>query len=81
MEDFGIRNSDILIVDRSIKPISGKIIIAAIDGQLTVKQLKIIGKNLSLIAGNPHYASIEITSENDFYVWGVVSSVIHRFDT
>ncbi len=74
----GIFPNDILIIDRSLKPISGKIIIAAIDGELTVKRLKTTGKKIYLLAENPYYKPIEIRDGQEFEVWGVVTCVLHQ---
>lgn len=73
----GIHNGDILIVDKSIKPIDGKVVIAILDGEFTVKRLRMKENGISLIAENPNNKSIEITPERDFKVWGVVIHVIH----
>lgn len=77
MIDAGIHSGDILIVDRSLTPRSGSIVIAAIDGELVVKRLKIIKNKIFLIPENRQYEPIEIKSEMNFEVWGVVTSVIH----
>lgn len=78
MLNAGIHENDILIVDRSLTPTDGKIVIAAVDGLLTVKRLK---KNqdgsIILLAENPDYKSIEIREGNEIYIWGVVTNVIH----
>lgn len=78
MINAGIFANDILVVDRSIKPIDGKIAVVAIDGQLTVKRLK---KNsdgtITLLAENPKYKPIEISEGSDMIIWGVVTNVIH----
>lgn len=78
MLNAGIHNNDILVVDRSIEPTNGKIVIAAIDGQLTVKRLKKTkaGK-LYLIPENPAFSPIELKKENNIHIWGVVTNVIH----
>ena len=74
----GIHEDDILVVDRSIEPRNGKIIIAAVEGQLTVKRLnRGKGKTL-LMPENDAYALIEIADDNDMVIWGVVTSVIHQ---
>ena len=74
----GIHEDDILVVDRSIEPRNGKIIIAAVEGQLTVKRLnRTKGKTL-LMPENDAYAPIEIADDNDMVIWGVVTSVIHQ---
>lgn len=76
----GIHPGDILVVDKSIKPTNGKIIIAAVDGQLTVKRL---GKNkkgiYQLMPENPRYKPVLITADNAVHIWGVVTNVIHSF--
>mgnify|MGYP001216117265 CR=1 FL=1 len=79
MRDAGISNNDILVVDRSLEPTSGKIIIAIINGELTVKRLVRTDSTCKLVAENPEYSPIVITAETDFSVWGVVTSVIHQF--
>jgi DNA polymerase V len=73
----GIFHGDILIVDRSIEPISGKIVIAAVNGELTVKRLVIEDNRVQLVAENDVYRPIEITGEIDLHIWGVVTNVIH----
>ncbi len=77
MIDAGIHSGDVLIVDRSLTPRSGSIVIAAIDGELVVKRLKISKNKIYLIPENRKYEPIEIKSEMNFEVWGVVTSVIH----
>lgn len=73
----GIYPNDILVVDRSLKPTNGKVIIAVVNGELTVKRLKIGKGTLSLLAENVNYPSIQITEEMSFSIWGVVTNVIH----
>lgn len=78
MINAGIHENDILVVDRSLTPVDGKIVIAAVDGQLTVKRLqkKSDGKVI-LAAENPDFQSIELREGNEIYIWGVVTNVIH----
>jgi DNA polymerase V len=78
MKDAGIHSGDLLVVDRSIKPTNGKIIVAIVNGEFTVKRIKISDKGVSLVPDNPLYPSIEISLESDFQAWGVVTYVIHR---
>lgn len=73
----GIFDKDLLIVDRSLAPSSGKIIIAAIDGELTVKRLIIKNKQIFLSPENPSYDEIIIQDPSSLHVWGVVTTVIH----
>jgi DNA polymerase V len=78
MLNAGIHENDILVVDRSLTPSDGKIVIAAIDGQLTVKRLKKSGNGeLLLLAENPDYKPIQIREGNEVTIWGVVTNVIH----
>ena len=78
MKGAGMQSGDILIVDRSLTAQSGKIVVALIDGEFTVKRLKIEEEKIFLIPENPRYPSIEVAAESDFQVWGVVTYVIHR---
>lgn len=73
----GIHHNDILIVDRSIEPAHGKIVIAAVNGELTVKRLWIQAKKVLLAAENDAYQPIEITEDVELHIWGVVTNVIH----
>lgn len=78
MIDAGIQTNDILIVDRALTPTNNKIVIARIDGELTVKRLRLEHNKTMLIAENASYNPIEITSAMDFEIWGVVTFVIHQ---
>lgn len=73
----GIHDQDILIVDRSIEPTHGKIVVAAIDGGLTVKRLKINNRSAFLMPENDDFQPIAVNPENGIYIWGVVVHVIH----
>jgi len=77
MVGAGIHPGDILVVDRAEEPSHGKIIIAALNGELTVKRLSRHHDRIYLTPENPVYAPIEVTSEMQFEVWGVVVHVIH----
>jgi len=78
MEDANIFKDDILVVDRSINPSNGKIIIAILNGEFLVKRLKIIKNKFYLFAENPKFNPIEISKEEDFEIWGVVTYIIHK---
>jgi DNA polymerase V len=73
----GIHPNDILVVDRSIEPVPGKIVICALNGELTVKRLERHNKQWQLKAENPAYADIVIHEELEMVIWGVVTNVIH----
>ena len=78
MEGAGIHSGDMLIVDRSLEPKSGKVVIAVIDGELTVKRIRIQKNKIFLEPENADYCSQEISPDSDFEVWGVVTNVIHE---
>ena len=78
MKNAGIFSDDILVMDRSIKPTSGKIVVAIVNGEFTVKRLKMEKGKLFLVPENEAYSSLEVTKETDFRVWGVVTYVIHK---
>ena len=73
----GIFNGDLLIVDRSLEASSGKVVIAEVDGQLTVKRLLKLNDSFSLQSENSSYPPIELQEGNEVVVWGVVTHVIH----
>lgn len=77
MTDAGIRSGDLLIVDKSLEAQHNKIVIAAINGELTVKRLSKVGGRVQLLPANPKYKPINITEELDLVIWGVVTWVIH----
>ena len=74
----GISSGDILIVDRALQPADNKIVIAVLDGELTVKRIRIDGEAVMLLPENPDFEPIVITPEMHFDVWGVVTHVIHQ---
>jgi DNA polymerase V len=73
----GIHPNDILVVDRSIEPVPGRIVVCALNGELTVKRLDCENDQWKLKAENPDYPDIELHEELDMIVWGVVTNVIH----
>lgn len=79
MTDAGIQSGDLLVVDRSINVTHGKIVIAAINGELTVKRLSKRNGRILLMPENNQYPPIDITDEQDLVIWGVVIHVIHSF--
>lgn len=77
MINAGIHHNDILIVDRSLEPSNGKVVIASVNGELTVKRLHCEGKKIQLVAENDAYPPINISGDADFRIWGVVTNVVH----
>ncbi|KTC64537.1 SOS (error prone) mutagenesis protein UmuD (RumA) (plasmid) [Legionella adelaidensis] len=73
-----IQSGDLLIVDKSIEPTHGKIVIASLNGELTVKRLQKQGGKTQLVAENTSYSPIDITENMDMVIWGVVTHIIHE---
>ncbi|OZB36312.1 MAG: hypothetical protein B7X44_06590 [Halothiobacillus sp. 15-55-196] len=73
----GIHDGDLLIVDRAITATDGKVVIAALDGELTVKRLSVRGDTVRLLPENPAYPVIEVSQDQELVIWGVVTNVIH----
>ncbi|MAU58317.1 MAG: peptidase S24 [Flavobacteriaceae bacterium] len=78
MQGAGLENGDLLIIDRSIEPSNNKIAVCFIDGEFTVKRIKIESKKLYLIPENKKYSPIEINEENELIIWGIVTHVIKK---
>ncbi len=77
MMGAGIYSGDLLVVDRSLEPKDKSVVIAVIDGELTVKRIRIGNKKITLQPENENYSVQQITEDTDFQVWGVVTNVIH----
>ena len=78
MTGAGIHNDDLLVVDRSLNPHPGHIVIAVLDGAFTLKRLVLKDGTLYLQAENPHYPSIDLRQYDNVQIWGVAVHSIHR---
>ncbi|WP_298622589.1 LexA family transcriptional regulator [uncultured Legionella sp.] len=78
MIDAGIFEGDVLLVDKSLQAVDGSIVIAALNGELTVKRLSRKKERVQLVPANPKFQPIDITEEQDVVIWGVVTLVLHR---
>lgn len=81
MVDAAMDEGDIIIVDRAIDPYNNCMAVCYIDGEYTVKRVEINDKKVRLVPANENntaYRPIEVTSENDFIIWGVVTYVIKK---
>ena len=76
MIDAGINDKDVLVVDRSLEPQNNKIAICFIDGEFTVKRIKLEKDCLFLMPENSNYEPIKVTEENQLVIWGIVTYVI-----
>jgi DNA polymerase V len=79
MKDLGIHDGDLLVIDKSLEPATGKVAVCYIDGEFTVKSLKIEKESILLLPANTSYKPILVTKENDFLIWGIVTNVIKYF--
>lgn len=78
MTGAGIVHGDIIAVDKSLTPKSGDIVVAAVDGEFTLKHLKREGQKAWLVAAHPDYPPIALHEVADAQLWGVVTFVIHK---
>ena len=78
MTGAGIFPDDVLVVDKALEPTNNRIVIAVLDGELTVKRLRIEPDCYLLLPENDDFQPIRITEESDFNVWGVVTFVVHK---
>jgi DNA polymerase V len=78
MIDAGINDKDVLVVDRSLEPQNNKIAICFIDGEFTVKRIKLETDCLYLMPENSNYQPIKVTDENVLIIWGIVTYVIKK---
>lgn len=76
MINAGLSNGDLLIIDKSLEPTNGKIAVCFVDGEFTVKRIAIEKDKVWLVAENQKYSPILVTEDNDFVIWGVVTTVI-----
>lgn len=79
MKDIGINDGDLLIIDKSVETRDGKIAVCFLDGEFTVKRIKIEKNACWLVAENEKYPPIKVTQDNDFIVWGIVQHVVKSF--
>ena len=81
LNDIGISDGDLVIIDKSLEATNGDYVAAYIDGEFTLKQFKLDEANHCawLIPANKKYQPIKVTEDNDFMIWGVITSAIKRF--
>ena len=83
MRDAGIFNGDIVVIDRSLEAHNGDVIVACIDGEFTIKEYRFDEANQCawLIPHNQAYDKIKVTADNQFCIWGVITSCVHHLRT
>ena len=73
-----MRDGDVLMVDKSIEPKAGKVVVAMINGEMTVKRLSVVDGQMTLTADNPNYPDVRIGDFDESMIRGVVTNVIHQ---
>ena len=78
MQGAGLDDGDLLVIDRSMEPQHDKIAVFYIDGEFTVKRLKVVADGVFLIPENPKSQPIKVTEENELIIWGIVTYVVKK---
>ena len=78
MIDAGVEEGDILVIDKALDPQDGDMAVCFVDGEFTLKYLKMRDDRLSLVPANDRYPVIEVGEGTDFKMWGVVTYVIKK---
>ena len=78
MEGAGISDGDELIVNRALRPTDGSVVIAVLDGELTIKRLRITASGVLLQADNPRYPDLRVPAMSDLVIWGVATRCLHH---
>lgn len=78
LEEAGVTEGDILIIDKSLKPQDGNMCVCFLDGDFTLKFIRHTENEIWLIPANKAYTPIKVTEDNDFMIWGVVTYTIKR---
>ena len=76
MENAGLEDGDLIVIDRSLNPEKNKIAVCFLDGEFTVKRVVEKSKKIFLKPENSNYKEIEISEENELIIWGIVTYVI-----
>lgn len=78
MTGAGISDGDELIVNRALEPVDGSVVVAVLDGELTIKRLRITATGVVLQAENPAYPDIRVPSLSELVVWGIAVRCLHH---
>lgn len=78
LEEAGVTEGDILIIDKSLKPQDGNMCVCFLDGDFTLKFIRHTENEIWLIPANKAYTPIKVTEDNNFMIWGVVTYTIKR---
>lgn len=78
MRSEGIEEGDILVIDKSLELMDDDLAVCFLDGEFTVKRVRLEPDAAWLVPSNPDYPLIRVTKENDFIVWGIVTYTIKK---
>lgn len=78
MSGIGMSDGDIVVVDKSLEPENNKVAVCYLDGEFTIKRIVLKDSKFFLVAENEKYQPIEITEDNDFVIWGIVTNIIKK---
>lgn len=78
MEQAGISDGDELLVNRALEPKDGSVVIAVLDGELTIKRLRVTPSGVTLQADNPDYPDIKVSALSELTIWGVATTCLHH---
>ncbi|MBT6160460.1 MAG: translesion error-prone DNA polymerase V autoproteolytic subunit [Flavobacteriaceae bacterium] len=78
MQGAGLDDGDLLVIDRSLEPKDKKIAVCFIDGEFTVKRLKVAADCVYLMPENKNYQPLKVTEENELIIWGIVTYVVKK---
>ncbi len=80
MEGAGLSDGDLIVIDKSVNPENKKIAVCFLDGEFTVKRIIKKDNKLYLKPENKNYKEIEITNDNELFIWGIVTFVIKKLN-
>ena len=78
MEDAHVFDGDILVIDKSLEARDGDMAVCFLDGEFTLKTIRIKSEEILLEPANPDYPTIHVSADNDFVIWGIVTYCIHK---
>jgi DNA polymerase V len=79
MKDEGIHDGDLLVIDKSLEPADGKIAVCYIDGEFTIKRIRLEKNVCWLMPANDDYKPIKVTEDDEFLIWGIVTHLVKSF--
>lgn len=78
MRDEGIEDGDILVIDKSLELMDNDLAVCCINGEFTVKRVKLEKDYALLVPSNPKYPTIKVTKDDEFTIWGIVTYTVKK---